>query len=267
MKFSTTVLSTLFAATAIAAPRGNAGLTSRMQRRGFGARQSLPNKKSLTATNQTNVQYSDNWSGAIITSAPSGQTWNTVTGTFTVPTPSIPSGSSNEQYWAASAWVGIDGDTCESAILQTGVDFIITDSGEIEYDAWYEWYPAYSYDFDLTVSAGDVITTTVVATSLNAGTATIENVTTGQTVSINLNSDSSLCGENAEWIVEDFESGSQLVALADFGTVTFTDCAAVTSETSQGLSDATTIDIQSEEGNVLTSVNIESSSEIVVTYV
>jgi hypothetical protein len=74
MKFSATVLSTLFAATALAAPRGNAGLASRMQRRGFGARQSLPNKKSPTVTNQTNVEYSENWSGAIITSPPSGET-------------------------------------------------------------------------------------------------------------------------------------------------------------------------------------------------
>ncbi|PQE06679.1 aspergillopepsin-2 precursor protein [Rutstroemia sp. NJR-2017a BBW] len=252
MKFSATVLSTLFAATALAAPRGNAGLASRMQRRGFGARQSLPNKKSPTITNQTNVEYSENWSGAIITSPPSGET---------------PSGSSNEEYWAASAWVGIDGDTCETAILQTGVDFIITEAGEYEYDAWYEWYPDYAYDFDLTISAGDVIKTTVEATSLKAGTATIENVTTGKTVSISLTSSSSLCGENAEWIVEDFESGSELVALADFGTVTFTDCSAATSETSEGVSDATVIDIESDEGKVLTSVTLESSSEIVVTYV
>ncbi|KAF8444750.1 hypothetical protein L210DRAFT_3530901 [Boletus edulis BED1] len=39
-----------------------------------------------------------------------------VTGTFTVPSPSGSAGS------AASAWVGIDGDTCQNAILQTGVD-------------------------------------------------------------------------------------------------------------------------------------------------
>ena len=49
-----------------------------------------------------------------------------MTGTFTVPTPSGSSG-------AASAWVGIDGDTCANAILQTGVDFTVTD-GEVSYD-------------------------------------------------------------------------------------------------------------------------------------
>ena len=53
-------------------------------------------------------------------------TWKSVTGTFTVPTPSGSSG-------AASAWVGIDGDTCGNAILQTGVDFTIS-NGAVSYD-------------------------------------------------------------------------------------------------------------------------------------
>jgi hypothetical protein len=54
-----------------------------------------------------------------------------VTGTFKVPTPSAPSGGSGT--YSASAWVGIDGDTCDSAILQTGVDFTI-DGGEVSFD-------------------------------------------------------------------------------------------------------------------------------------
>ncbi|KAF4500527.1 glycosyl hydrolase family 43 [Fusarium agapanthi] len=38
---------------------------------------------------------------------------------------------------AASAWVGIDGDTCQTAILQTGISFYADGS----FDAWYEWIP------------------------------------------------------------------------------------------------------------------------------
>lgn len=53
-------------------------------------------------------------------------TFTAVTGTFTVPTPTGSDGSS-------SAWVGIDGDTCGSAILQTGVDFTIS-GGQVSYD-------------------------------------------------------------------------------------------------------------------------------------
>lgn len=76
-------------------------------------------------TNNSNVQYSGNWAGAVVET--SGV--KSVTGTFTVPTPSS-AGS-------GSAWVGIDGDQCETAILQTGIDW--TKSGSsIKYDAWYE---------------------------------------------------------------------------------------------------------------------------------
>ncbi len=51
-------------------------------------------------------------------------TFKSVTGTFVVPTPKEPSGGSGTH--SASAWVGIDGDTCGSAILQTGIDFTVS---------------------------------------------------------------------------------------------------------------------------------------------
>ena len=54
-----------------------------------------------------------------------------MTGTFTVPTPREPSDGSGAH--AASAWVGIDGDTCGNAILQTGVDFNVN-GGSVSYD-------------------------------------------------------------------------------------------------------------------------------------
>jgi hypothetical protein len=99
-----------------------------------------------------------------------------VTGTFIVPTPKS-TGSGTQ---SASAWVGIDGDTCGSAILQTGVDFTVTSAGKVSYDAWYEWFPDYAYDFSgISFSAGDSVTVTVVAPSKTKGTATIKNNTKG----------------------------------------------------------------------------------------
>jgi hypothetical protein len=59
-------------------------------------------------------------------------TFKAVTGKFTVPTPKKPSGSSGSH--AASAWVGIDGDACETAILQTSVNFTISKDDEISFD-------------------------------------------------------------------------------------------------------------------------------------
>lgn len=65
--------------------------------------------------------------------------------------------------------------------------------------------PDYAYDFDLDVSAGDILTFTVTATSSTGGTAVIENQTTGNTVTQDFSneSDGALCQTNAEWIVED----------------------------------------------------------------
>jgi hypothetical protein len=68
-----------------------------------------------------------------------------------------------------------------------------------------------------------IVTVTVTATSKTAGTAVIENVSTGKTVTHTFTGgvDGDLCEYNAEWIVEDFEEGGSLVTFADFGSVTF----------------------------------------------
>jgi Peptidase A4 family len=86
--------------------------------------------------NTSHVEYSSNWAGAVLI----GSGYTMVTGTIKVPTPKMPSGGSSRTTYYTSAWVGIDGDTCGSAILQTGVDFIVKGNA-VSYDAWYEWYP------------------------------------------------------------------------------------------------------------------------------
>jgi hypothetical protein len=45
----------------------------------------------------------------------------------------MPPGGSSSIPYSATAWVGIDGMTCGSAILQTGVDFNVTGS-TVSYD-------------------------------------------------------------------------------------------------------------------------------------
>ena len=67
-------------------------------------------------------------------------TYKSVTATFTVPTPKEPSGGSGSH--SASAWVGIDGDTCPTAILQTGVDFHV-DGDKVSYDGQSPLLPAW----------------------------------------------------------------------------------------------------------------------------
>lgn len=86
-----------------------------------------------------NKVYSQNWAGSILV----GNGYTAVTGTFVVPSPSVPSGGSSSTEYAASAWVGIDGDTSTNSILQTGMDFYAW-KGQVAFDAWYEWYPDYA---------------------------------------------------------------------------------------------------------------------------
>ncbi|KAF8342499.1 peptidase A4 family-domain-containing protein, partial [Amanita rubescens] len=186
-------------------------------KRRAGHRRSQP-LQSIEATeigNDTSqIQYSYNWAGAVWNKPPG--TFKSVTGTFTVSAPHAPDGS-------ASIWVGIDGNTCPGAILQTGIDVHYA-GGAISYNAWYEWYPDVSHFFEgIVIKTGDVIRLKVVAMSPTRGTATISNLSNNQVVSIDLTSSSALCGQNAEWIVEDYFQGNvhSLVPLCNFGTVKF----------------------------------------------
>lgn len=271
MKLSVILLTDLlFAAIALAAP------SSLARRQASRVRKSNPlaavsSLTSETLLNVSHVQYSSNWAGAIITAPPAGQTFNAIAGTFTVPTPKAPSSGSGS--WSSSAWVGIDGDTYQNAILQSGIDFTVTSSGgrsSVSFDAWYEWYPNYAIDFsDFEVSAGDVISISITSSSSSKGKIVMENVSTGQSVTQSVSAPSSsshLGGQNAEWIVEDFDEGGSQVAFANFGTVTFTDCVAKTSSETLGVSGATLIDIKTSSGSILTDASIPSSSEVQVVY-
>ncbi|KAI0738296.1 aspergillopepsin [Daedaleopsis nitida] len=268
MFFATLLCQVLLATAALAAP-SKERFARRLERRASGfSHQSNP-KQAITSpvsevnaiTNNSHVDYSSNWAGAVLVA--NTATYKSVTGTFVVPTPKEPSGSSGTH--SASAWVGIDGDTCGNAILQTGVDFTVSGSS-VSYDAWYEWYPDYAYDFSgISFSAGDTVTVTVTASSKTGGTATITNKTKGKTVSHTFSSQPSLCEYNAEWIVEDFEEGSSLVPFANFGTVTFTGASATTvSGSTVGPSGSDLIDIR-QSNKVLTSVSASSNS-VTVSY-
>ncbi|KAL4974114.1 peptidase A4 family-domain-containing protein [Aspergillus desertorum] len=210
------------------------------------------------------VAYSSNWAGIVRENAPPGGTYTAVSATFTVPKPTAEPNTSGMQ--AGSAWVGIDGDTYSGAILQTGVDFYI-ENGRVYNDAWFEWFPDYAYDFNLAVNTGDVIVAKVEAFSPSEGVTIIENKSTGQTVSQTISApkaDATLKGVNADWIVEDFQSGDATVPLADFGQVTFTGCEAKAQNgDSLGLDGATIIELEQNK-KVLTQVTVKGDSEFSV---
>ncbi|OXV07765.1 hypothetical protein Egran_04472 [Elaphomyces granulatus] len=256
----------LFAIISLAAPRGH-GLEARLAARAARSHLTRPLAPVIRTSGQSNIQYSSNWAGGVLTSPPSGQRFTTVSAQFTVPVPSSPNGGSA----AAAAWVGIDGDTYTNAILQTGVDFNVNSDGSVSYDAWYEWYPNYAIDFSgISISAGDNISVSVIAISSTRGAATVRNLSNGQSVSTTISapspsSSTSLSGQNAEWIVEDFDVNGSLVPFANFGSILFTNAIAQTSSSLLGTSGATVFEIV-QNNQVLTLVSFPSSSQVQVTY-
>jgi hypothetical protein len=268
MKFTNTILTTaVLAGTSLAAPRS--GLAERLQARGVLSRQSNPSDRNgvllKEGSDGNNVEYSKNWAGVVREKPPASATYTAVSATFTVPEPTATDDSGNMQ--AVSAWVGIDGDTYTQAILQTGVDAYIQD-GKKTYDAWYEWYPQNAENFDLGLTAGDVIVAKVESSSPSEGVAILENESTGQSVTKTLNAPSTsatLGGQNAEWIVEDFNSGSTMVPLVDFGEIDFTGAQAKANGVDYGVDNAAILDIQ-QNGDVKAHVEVLSDTEFSVIY-
>ncbi|RFU76295.1 aspergillopepsin-2 precursor [Trichoderma arundinaceum] len=217
----------LCADAALAGVTADRGLARRLARRA--GRRSAPLKNN---TSHATVQ--SNWGGAIL----EGSGYTAASATVNVP---AGGGGSNA---AGSAWVGIDGATCDSAILQTGFDWY----GDGTYDAWYEWYPEFAADFSgIDISEGDQIAMSVVATSLTSGSATLQNLSTGQKVTQTFSrvTAGSLCETSAEFIIEDFEecnsngSNCQPVPFASFSpAVKFSSASATKNGKSVSLSGA-----------------------------
>lgn len=144
-----------------------------------------------------------------------------------------------------------------------------TQNGKESYAAWYEWFPNFAYDFtNFPISAGDVMQIAVHATSLVTGTATIDNLSTGQSVTHTFSEPGlqlPLCEQNAEWIVEDFLQNGSQVPLANFGTVTFSNATAIDNGKEVGPSGAQIFDIK-QNGKILTHSS-DTANSITIQYV
>jgi Peptidase A4 family len=264
MVFSTkAVLPLLLAGTAVAGS-GSRQFASRYRQ----AKAASLGNFSEDATGETLGTYDfTNWAGAFLDTTDV----TSVTGTFTVPTPSIPSGGDSSTDYCGCAWVGIDGisNFCSGGLMQAGVNWCI-ENGETSYQAWYEWYPAEAQQYwdDISVSAGDVITVSVTASSTTGGSTTLENTSNGESVTYTWSGESpALCEVTAEWIVEDFSVSDSLVAFADYGSVTFTGNSAVVGGSTVGLDNAYLADMvsESDSSDIISSSSV-SGNDITVTY-
>ncbi|GJC81032.1 aspergillopepsin-2 [Colletotrichum liriopes] len=155
---------------------------------------------------------------------------------FTVPKTLGPDVAKAEtDYYAASAWVGIDGLTHGTALLQTGVTVEMnkTVSDEVAYVPWYEWWPNIAMKLDIFIGGGDEVEVEVVMFNETSGKILLWNKSRGEWVARTLQAprpDAVLAGRSVEWIVEDFalsEGGN--VPFGDFDVIELRDCKAHTS--------------------------------------
>ncbi|KUL84874.1 hypothetical protein ZTR_08220 [Talaromyces verruculosus] len=278
MKFSTLAGSILLSSVALAAPLSEENLArregNRVARRARHHKQTHTNQRvdagldagtDLAATDSETFAevYSSNWAGAVLI----GSGYTSVTGSFVVPSVTVPNGGDSTQQYCAAAWVGIDGDTCGTAILQTGVNICIQ-NGHITNTAWYEWFPAAQeyWDSGISINTGDTVTATVTADGLTGGTATVTNESNGQSVSYTFSGQTaSLCETNAEWIMEDLSGGGGLLNFADFGRdFTITGATALSNGATVDTTGSTIMDIY-QNNQVLTSTTA-SGSTVVISY-
>ena len=187
---------------------------------------------ALSATNTfastPSTTTTSNWSGYAVT-APTGSTFTSVVGSWTVPTVTASPDTSSGH---AAFWVGLDGFNSGS-VEQLGVEADYSNSSGSSYYAWTELYPAgSSYISGFTVHPGDAITASVTYTGINSTsgnqdfTLAIQDTTTGENYTDNT-STSGVKLHSAEWIAEapsTLSNGSlKVLPLANFGSATFTD--------------------------------------------
>ncbi|KAJ6084470.1 hypothetical protein N7486_011270 [Penicillium sp. IBT 16267x] len=272
-------LCTIFLQTATALATGhspNGILRRTLRRTGRPLQHHGPGRKNdptalvhdAVAQDSIHGSYSSNWAGAVLdTPPPSGATFTYASATITVPTPTALA-TGNPQYQAASAWVGIDGSSYTTAILQTGVDFYVL-NGQSWVDVWYEWYPNFSLDYDeLLVSPGDVIVASVNATSASKGICIVENLTTGESATQAVSapkSTATLAGRSVEWVVEDFSTEGNPVDFVGFGDVQFHGCVAEDSVGGMHGTEGTTIYDLVIDGVVVADADVVDGSTVIVT--
>ncbi|KAH8660591.1 peptidase A4 family-domain-containing protein [Xylariales sp. PMI_506] len=162
---------------------------------------------------QSQITYGDFAAGAV----QYGTGFRSVTGTFVVPTP-----SNTEADFAASIWIGIEGNSTQTQILQSGLDIYVEDN-QLVIDAWSQWHPnPVEIISGIAINAGDTITVAIDLVGTGEAAAVITNKSTGKSVTQDLSGDPiPIEFLGAQWIVEELTPGVE--AFGQF-SVTFTNC-------------------------------------------
>jgi hypothetical protein len=179
----------------------------------------ISSASSAAQTVNAQLQQSQNWAGYVV-QGKAGQDFSAVSGSWKEPSVSAASGQGDSAFW-----VGLGGASKQSQALEqigTSADVV---NGQAQYSAWYELVPAPETKLGLPIHPGDHMSARVTVDGLNV-TMSLADQTTGQSVTKTVktsNPDTS----SAEWIAEAPSTetpggGTQILPLANFGKVTFT---------------------------------------------
>lgn len=216
------------------------------------------------------VTQAHNWAGYLATSDSEnpGPSVVAVNGSWTVPSVSDIGSDA-----FSAIWVGVGGHF-DRTLIQVGTEQDFVGGGAV-YSAWYEMLPGHSVTIDgITVSPGDLMQAQIrlIDANGNLWVINLTDVSTGQSFQQNFTYTSEQL--SAEWIIERPEVNNHLSDLADFGSVTFSDCHATINEATGSISDFQhhTIEMAAQTTNnhtiQLTSVSALSNNgtQFTVTY-
>jgi hypothetical protein len=203
-------------ASASAAARGPAAAAAGFSPGGLLIRPVGADRPAVPGVRNQEVE-SSNWSGYAATGG--NGAFSSVSSSWTEPTATCSSGS--DQY--AAFWVGLDGYNSGS-VEQTGTDSDCAGSTP-DYYGWYEMYPANPVYYSNPVAPGDHISASVTFSGSETYTLVLTDSSQGWTQTITEN-ESGLDRSSAEVITEAPSSGTGVLPLADFGTVSYSSATA-----------------------------------------
>jgi Peptidase A4 family len=216
-------------------------------------------QKLTQGDDQTN-----NWCGGEV-EATAIDSFKYVTGEFTVPNVSSPSGP---ETFFSSHWVGLG----QTSILQMGVECNGLAHGKSDIYPWWQWLPGAIVTItNFKVTSGDMLQIMICSdsgTGSKAATMYLTNRITGVFTSFGVEAPDGvqLDGGWAEWISEipEIDGITDPIYLADFGQVYFSNCVAGTvNNSSMSSGDGNRVDMLSSDNSTVVCEGVQLASDVV----
>lgn len=195
---------------------------------------------------------SPNWSGY----AMRGNGFTSVSGSWIVPTV-----VATTERQGDATWVGIGG-LGTADLIQVGTRGFTT-GGTVTYEAWYELLPAVSTRLPLAVAPGQNISASITEIAPDSWLLAIANQATGASYSTVIRYRSSHA--SAEWIEEMPRATDGPLALAKFGTLSFSRLSSIENGVARAPEAAQAFTMIDKKGRALATPSVLTDSSFTIT--